>query len=128
MGQQPTSRTVLGIGLPEKWAMTLPYAPFFIGLVVSLLELFLVPRKEVKVRFHAAQGLSLYIAIVAIETIFSVVGSITGSSIGGTLFKLAATIFLIISMVRVWKGEPHRITPLAEPTQWLNERIEPRNK
>jgi len=128
VGQRPTSRTVLGIGLPEKWAMALPYAPFFIGLVVSLLELFLVPRKEVKVRFHAAQGLSLYIAIVAIETIFSVVGSITGSSIGGTLFKLATTIFLIISMVRVWKGEPHRITPLSEPTQWFNQRIEPRNK
>ncbi len=128
VNQRPTSRTVAGIGLPEKWAMILPYAPFYIGVVGSLLELFLVPRKEVKARFHAAQGLALHIAILVVQTLFGVVGAITGSSIGGTLFKLAATIFLIISMVRVWKGEPHRISPVAEPTKWLNERIEPRNQ
>ncbi len=57
-------RPVLGIGIPEKWAVMMPYAPFYIGLVVSLLELFLVPRKEVKVRFHAAQALALHIAIL----------------------------------------------------------------
>ena len=28
-----------GIGLPEKWAMMLPYAPFYIGVVPALLEL-----------------------------------------------------------------------------------------
>jgi uncharacterized membrane protein len=125
-GQTPSSRTVMGIGLPEKWAVMLPYAPFYIGVVVSLLELFLVPRQEVRVRFHAAQGLSLHIAILAIHTIFGVIGSITDSSFGGTLFSLASTIFLIISMVRVWKGQPHRIAPLADPSQWFNERIEPR--
>ena len=126
--QRPTSRPVAGIGLPEKWAMILPYAPFYIGVVASLVELFLVPRREVKARFHAAQGLSLHIAILVVQTLFGVVGAITDSSIGGSLFKLAATIFLIVSMVRVWKGEPHRISPVAEPTQWLNERIEPRNQ
>jgi uncharacterized membrane protein len=126
--QKPTSRSVSGIGLPEKWAMMLPYCPFYIGVVVALIELFLVPRKELKVRFHAAQGLALHVAILVVQTLFGVIGSITGSSIGGTLFHLAATIFLIISMVRVWKGEPHRIAPLAEPGQWFNERIEPRNK
>ncbi len=126
--QKPTSRTVAGVGLPEKWAMVLPYAPFYIGVIVALIELFLVPRKEVKVRFHAAQGLALHVAILLVHTLFGVIGTITGSSVGGTLFKLAATVFLIISMVRVWKGEPNRVAPLAEPTQWFNERIEPRNK
>jgi uncharacterized membrane protein len=106
----------------------LPYAPLWIGLVVSLLELFLVPRKEVKVRFHASQGLALHIAILIVQTLFGVVGAITNSSLGGILFKLAAFIFLIISMIRVWKGEPHRIAPLAEPAQWFNEHIEPRNQ
>ena len=125
---RPTARLVAGIGLPEKWAVILPYAPFYIGVVASLVELFLVPRKELKVRFHAAQGLALHIAILVIQTLFGVVGAITDSSIGGSLFKLAATIFLIISMVRVWKGEPHRIPPISEPAQWLNERIESRNK
>jgi uncharacterized membrane protein len=126
--QKPTSRAVAGIGLPEKWAVMLPYAPFYIGVVVSLLELFLVPRKEVRVRFHASQGLALHIAILVVQTLFGVVGAITDTSIGGTLFKLAAAAFLIISMIRVWKGEPHHIAPLTEPAQWLNGHIEPRNK
>jgi len=124
----PTSRPVAGIGLPEKWATMLAYMPGYIGLVVGLLELFLVPRKEGKVRFHASQGVALHIAILIVQTIFGVISTLTGSTLGGTLFKLAAFIFLIISMVRVWKGEPHQITPLAEPAQWFNEHIEPRNR
>src|ERR1051325_231251 len=127
-GTAPTSRPVLGIGVAEKWAVMMPYAPMYIGLVVSLLELFLVPRKEVKVRFHASQALALHIAILIVSTIFGVISTVTDSSLGGILFKLAAFIFLIISMIRVWKGEPHRIAPLAEPAQWFNEHIEPRNQ
>lgn len=126
--QRPTSRSVAGIGLPEKWAVMLPYAPFYIGVVVSLLELFLVPRTEPRVRFHAAQGLALHIAILVVQTLFGVVGAITDSSIGGKLFGIAAAVFLIISMVRVWKGEPHHIAPIAEPAQWFNHHIQPRNK
>jgi uncharacterized membrane protein len=125
---RPTSRPVAGVGLPEKWAVMLPYAPFYIGVVAALIELFLVPRKELKVRFHAAQGLALHIVILVIQTLFGVVGAITDSSIGGSLFSAAATVFLIVSMMRVWKGEPHRIPPINEPAQWFNERIEPRNK
>jgi uncharacterized membrane protein len=105
----------------------LPYAPFYIGIVASLAELLLVPRKEIKVRFHAAQGLALHIGIVIVQSFLGVLGAITDSSVGGSLFSLAATIFLIISMIRVWKGEPHNITPLAEPAKWLNRRIESRN-
>lgn len=124
----PSSRTVPGIGLPERWATMLVYAPFYVGLVVSLLELFLVPRKEVRVRFHASQALALHIAILIVHTVFGVIGTITDSSFGGLLFKLAALIFLIISMIRVWRGESHRIAPVAEPAQWFNEHIEPRNQ
>src|SRR5215212_9502228 len=128
MGAAPTGRPIAGIGLPEKWALMLPYAPMYIGLVVSLLELFLVPRKEVKARFHAAQALALHIGILIVHTLFGVISLITNSSLGGTLFSLAAFIFLIISMIRVWKGETHRIAPLAEPARWFNEHIEPRNQ
>src|SRR5215213_5751916 len=124
----PTSRPVPGIGMAEKWAVMIPYAPFYIGIVFSLLELFLVPRKEVKVRFHASQALALHIGILIVHTIFGVINTLTDSSLGGTLFGLGAFIFLIISMIRVWKGEPHRIAPLAEPAQWFNRHIEPRNK
>ena len=124
----PTSRPVAGIGVPEKWALMMPYAPLYIGLVVSLIELFLVPRKEVQVRFHAAQALALNIAIMIVHTIFGVIGAITDSTLGGTFFKLATFIFLIISMIRVWKGEPHRIAPLEEPGKWFNRHIEPRDQ
>jgi uncharacterized membrane protein len=126
--QRPTQRTVAGIGLPEKWAMILPYAPFYIGVVVSLLELFLVPRKELRVRLHAAQGLALQVAVVIVQTLFSVVAAITDSSVGGSLFWLASTIFFFVSMARVRKGRPHHIAPLTEPSQWFNEHIEPRFK
>jgi uncharacterized membrane protein len=126
--QKPTHRPVAGLGLPEKWAMMLPYTPFYVGVVPALLVLFLVPRKDPRVRFHAAQGLALHIAILVIRTLFGVVGTITDSSIGGTLFGACALVFLIVSMIRVWKGETHFIAPLAEPAQWLNEKIAPRNK
>jgi uncharacterized membrane protein len=126
--EKPTSRTVAGLGLPEKWAMMLPYVPAYIGVVVSVLELFLVPKTEGRVRFHAGQGLSLHVAILVVQTLFGVVELITGSGIGGSLFGVAATIFLIISMIRVWKGMPHHIAPLSEPTQWFEEHIKPRGK
>lgn len=108
--------------------MILPYAPFYIGVVVAILELFLVPRSEPKARFHASQGLALHVAILVVQTLFGVVELITDSGIGGTLFGVAATVFLIISMVRVWKGQPHHIAPLSEPSNWFNEHISPRTK
>ena len=124
----PSSRPVSGIGLSEKAALILPYLPFYIGVVPALMELFLVPRNEVKVRFHASQALALHIAILIIQTLFGLISTLTDSSLGGTLFKLAALIFLIISMVRVGRGDEHRIAPLAEPAQWFNEHIEPRKR
>ncbi len=30
--QKPTSRNVEGLGLPEKWAIVMPYAPFYVGV------------------------------------------------------------------------------------------------
>jgi uncharacterized membrane protein len=102
----------------------LPYAPFYIGVVVSLLELFIVPKTaEPKVRFHASQGLALHVAILVVQTLFGLVATVTGSRVGSSLFGVAATIFLIISMIRVWKGEPHHIAPLDEPAKWFNDHI-----
>jgi uncharacterized membrane protein len=122
------SHPVSGIGISEKWVTILAYAPSYIGLVVSLIELFLVPRKEVRVRFHASQALALHIGILIVHTLFGVISTITGSSLGELLFKIAAFAFLVISMIRVGRGESHRIAPLAEPAQWFNEHIEPRNQ
>lgn len=123
----PTLRHVPGLGIAEKWAVMLPYAPW-IGIVASLVELFLVPRREVRVRFHASQALALHLAILILSTILGVVGAISGSDFGKIVFQTAATVFLVISMIRVSRGEPHRIAPLAEPAQWFNQHIEPRKQ
>src|SRR6185503_2914863 len=116
--QRPTHRTVAGISLPEKWAMILPYAPAYLGLVVALIELFMVPRKEPRVRFHAAQALALHLVIIVVQTLLGVIGAITDNRFGGNLFSAAATVFLIVSMFRVWKGKLHQIAPLADLTEW----------
>lgn len=122
----PTSRTVAGIGIPEKFALVLPYAPFYIGVVGAIIELLLAPRTEPRVRFHAAQGLALQLAMLAISLVLGFIGGLANSGFGGTLFWLASFIFLIVSIIRVWKGETHHIAPLDEATRWLSQRIEPR--
>jgi len=125
--QTPTLRHIPGLGIGEKWALMLPYAPW-IGIVASLVELFLVPRREVRVRFHASQALALHLAILILSTILGVVGDISDNHFGKTIFTIASTVFLVISMVRVSRGEAHRITPLAEPAKWFNQHIEPRSQ
>jgi uncharacterized membrane protein len=121
------SRQVAGIGIPEKWALFLDYFPY-VGLVASVIELLLVPRREVKVRFHASQALALQIAILIIQKVLDAIALLSGSNFGSGLFRTAATIFLVISMIRVWRGEAHRIAPLEEPGKWFNQHIEPRNQ
>jgi uncharacterized membrane protein len=125
---RPSSRPVTRLGIPERWANVLPYAPFYIGLVAAIIELLVVPRNETRTRFHAAQGLALQLAIIAGTILFQVVGAITGSGFGGFLFRLAQFIFLVISMIRVWQGKPHHVAPLDDATRWVNERISPMKK
>jgi uncharacterized membrane protein len=135
--QPPTSRTVPGINLPENVTMILPYIPFYIGAILGAVELFLVPRSEVRTRFHAAQGLALHLVVLVIGFLLRFASGLASSTLGGVasalitvasvLFGLAALVFLIISIIRVWKGEEHRLAPLEDATRWLNEKIEPRN-
>ncbi len=122
----PTSRNIPGINLPENVVLIVPYLPFYLGAIVALVELYLVPRTETRVRFHAAQALALHLAIIAIQFLFLTLRNFTGGVIGKWFFSVGAFIFLIVSMIRVWKGEPHHIAPLDDATRWLNEKIEPR--
>lgn len=133
-GQQ---RNVPGIWIPERVATILPYLPFpLVGVVPGLVELLLVPRTELRTRYHAAQGLALHLVVLVISTLLSTSHSIVSRLVGGppsvllaiasTLFPIAAFVFFIISMIRVWKGETHHIAPLTEATRWLNEGLEPR--
>jgi uncharacterized membrane protein len=124
--QPAMSRSVAGLGIPERWANLLPYIPGHIGAVAAVVELLLVPRTETRTRFHAAQGLALQAAILILTGVFGFVHLISGNGIGSGLFGAASTILLIVSMIRVWKGKPHHITALDDASKWLNEKIKPR--
>lgn len=124
--EKPGTRKVAGLGIPERWAVMLPYMPFWIAIVVSVVELLLVPRTESRVRFHAAQGMVLQVGITAITMLLGFVGMFSGRFTGGSLFHGASIIFLIVAMVRVWKDKPFVIPPLDEPRKWLDEKIRPR--
>jgi len=123
---KPGSNIVAGIGIPERWAVMLPYLPFWLGIVACVIELLLVPRSESRVRFHAAQGLILQISITLISMLLAIVGDFSGRMAGAGLFRFASFVFLIIAMIRVFKGKSFVITPLDEPRQWLDEKIKPR--
>ena len=104
----------------------LPYFFGHIGLVAAIVELLLVPHTETRARFHAAQGLALQIAILILTGAFGFVALISGNPLGSRVFGGAATIFLIVSMIRAWKGKPHHITPLDEATKFFDEKLKPR--
>lgn len=120
-----SERTVPGLGLPENITLILPYTPFFIGAVAGTLELFLTPRSEPRARFHAAQGLALQLAAIAIKIIFNIVEGITGTNIGGKIFWAASITLFIIAMIRIWKGESVHVAAVDDATAWLDERIDP---
>lgn len=124
--QRPTSTRVAGLNIPQRWANLLPYIPGHVGAVAAVVELLLVPHTETRARFHAAQGLALQIAILILTGALGFVSLISGSSFGSRLFGFASTIFLIVSMVRAWKGKPHHIAPLDEATKFFGENIKPR--
>ena len=126
IGQRPFPHSVAGLGIPEKWANLLPYIPGHIGAIAAVIELLLVPRTETRTRFHAAQGLALQAAILIITGAFGLLTAISGSSFGSGLFRAASTVFLIVSMVRAFKGKAHHIAPLDDATRWLDEKIKPR--
>jgi uncharacterized membrane protein len=133
LNQPPTSRRVANVNLPENIVLMLPYLPFpFVGAVVAAVLLFLVPRAEPRARFHASQGLALHLIVLAVSILTGTVEDfLSGSahvmlSIASAAFSVMAFIFFVVSMIRVYKGEPHVVPPVADLAGWLNEKIEPR--
>lgn len=122
------SHKVTGLGIPEKWAVLLPYLPFYLAIIIAIIELLLVPRTESRTRFHASQALTLQIGITAISTMLGLGSLFTERWTGSGLFNLASFIFLIIAMIRVFKGKTFVIPPLDDWRKWLDEKIKPRHK
>ncbi len=125
--EKPSNRKI--VGLPENLLMIAPYAPFSIGLIAGILELLFVPQSETKVRFHAAQGLAAHIAILLVYVILGVVSEITSAvKIGSFIFGLFTTIFLVVTMIRIWKGKAAHFESLDGLTNWLNDKIKTQPK
>jgi uncharacterized membrane protein len=119
------SRKIAKIGLPENVLTALPYVPFHIGLIAGIVELFIVPKSEAKVRFHAAQGVAAHLAIIIISWILHSIGNITGVEFGNTIFWLATTVMLIIFAIKSYQGKPIHIEAVDDLTNWLEDKIKP---
>ena len=123
---QSLSRKVEKIGLPENVMTALPYIPWFIGMIAGLLILFLVPKSEAKVRFHAAQGLAAHVAILIVSAILGFVGNVTSvAEVGNVAFQIITTVMLLIFAFKAWKGKPIHIESIDDLTNWLEDKISP---
>ena len=121
-----SSRKVDKVGLPENVLTAVPYIPWYLGMVAGLLILFLVPKSEAKVRFHAAQGLAAHIGILIVTTILGIIGNITDiAQAGNVIFQIVTSIMLVIFAIKAWKGKPVHIESVDSLTEWLEEKIKP---
>jgi uncharacterized membrane protein len=120
------SRKIEPFGIPEHIVIAAPYVPWFIGMVAGALILFLVPKSETKVRFHAAQGLAAHVGILAVTTILGIVDNITDvAAIGSLIFTLVTSILLIVFAIKAWQGKPVHIESVEPLTNWLEDKITP---
>ena len=123
-----SSRKVAKVGLPENILTALPYLPISIGLVAGILELVFVPKSETKVRFHAAQGLAAHIGICIVTAILGIADNfIPFAGSGNEIFWLVTTIMLIVFAIKAWRGKPVHIESVDDLTNWLEDKIKPRN-
>lgn len=123
---QVSDRKVQGIGMPERWLTGLPYIPWYIGLVAGLIILFVVPKSETKVRFHAAQGLAAHLGILLVTTILGLIGKASDfADLGNLIFQIVTFIMLIVFAIKGWQGKPVHIEAVDDLTNWLEDKIKP---
>lgn len=126
--ENTSKRKVAKVGLPENVLTALPYIPFFVGLIAGILELIFVPKSEQKVRFHAAQGLAAHIGILIVTTILSGIGNVTNlADIGNWIFQIVTFVMLIVFAIKAFRGKPVHIESVDDLTEWLEDRIKPRD-
>jgi uncharacterized membrane protein len=124
MSGSPAGRKIESLGIPENVLTTLAYVPFWIGFVAAVVELLIVPRSEPKVRFHAAQGLAVHIAILLIGILLGGIGNfVPFAGIASTVFWAASTGMLIVFAIKAWQGKPIHIESVDTLTNWLEQKI-----
>ncbi len=123
-----SSRKVEKIGLPENILTALPYLPFWIGMIAGLVILFVAPKSETKVRFHAAQGLAAHIGIFIVGAILKGMSNfVPFAGAASTIFWIVTTVMLIIFAVKAWRGKPVHIESVDDLTEWLEDKIKPKD-
>lgn len=121
-----TPRKIEPFGIPEHIVIAASYVPWFIGMVAGALILFLVPKSETKVRFHAAQGLAAHVGILAVTTILGIVDNVTDiADIANFIFTLVTSIMLVVFAIKAWQGKPVHIESVEGLTNWLEDKISP---
>lgn len=123
--QQDRSRKVAKVGLPENVLTALPYIPFGIGLIAGIIELFIVPKSEAKVRFHAAQGVAAQLAVIIISAILHSIGNLTGAEFGNSIFGIVTMVMLIVFAIKAFQGKPIHLEAVDDLTNWLEDKIKP---
>ena len=121
------SRKVAKVGLPENVMTAVPYFPWYLGMVAGVLILYFLPKSEAKVRFHAAQGLAVHLAILVVSTLLGLLTQITDFAwLGNKIFLSASSLMLLIWAVKAWRGKPVHIESVDDLTNWLDEKITPK--
>ncbi len=124
---QSISRKVDKVGLPENIMTAVPYIPWYPGMIAALIMLFVLPRSESKVRFHAAQGLAAHVAIWIVASILGGFSGWTGiANAAGGIFTVVTGVMMIVFAYRAWKGRPVHIETVDSLTNWLEEKISPK--
>jgi uncharacterized membrane protein len=126
---EATDRKVEPFGISENIVTAVPYIPWYIGMVAGAIILFLTPRHETKVRFHAAQGLAAHIGILIVTTLLGILGEVTGAArAGNVIFTLATSIMLVVWAIKAWRGRPVHIQAIEGLTNWLEDKIRQKDK
>ncbi len=117
------------ITLPENILIALSYVPFaWIGLIAGIIQLIFIPRSEPRVRYHAAQGVAAHIGIFIVLKILDI------ASFGSDLADVASGIFYVVTSIilcvftfKAWQGKPIHIETVESLTDWLEEKISPKD-
>ena len=121
---QSISRKVDKVGLPENIMTAVPYIPWYPGMVAALILLFVLPKSEAKVRFHAAQGLAAHVAIWIVAAVLGGFSGVTGfANAASGIFTVVTGIMMFVFAYRAWKGRPVHIESVDSLTNWLEEKI-----
>ena len=119
-------RKIEPFGMTENVLTAVPYVPWYIGLIAAALILFLTPRTETKVRFHAAQGLAAHLGVLLITQLLFAFGGFASAI--GVIFTIITSIMFIVWAIKAWRGRPVVIQSVEALTNWLEEKIRQKDK